>query len=322
MNLGQFGHRPGVSRHASFAPGGYLTPVSGTPFITGDVTGVSQLFYTPDAHNGLPVMRAGQFECEAFDERPISLAGLAANSIFDLYSFDECGRVRYGWSPAWQTSTAGAGARGAGPGTIEQIRLGGLWVNKYPISALLNGVTRIVGEKRGVWLASVSIGSGDGQANFHRSYGQSRRWDVFNPYNSRLIYLKGGDPTASWTLNTVNTGRASNGNTANSLSIFTALTDCTVDLRFIQSMFAAGAGANSDAGIGIGINSTTIMSGKIGRQLQSVATMGVDMVAEHLMPSSLGVNVANAMEYVTDNTNSRTFLGKETRMFLSARWSG
>ncbi len=322
MNFGQYGHRLAVSRSPTFSPGGYLSPVAGATASASDQT-VSTLFYGPDAHNGLPLMRGGQFEFTAFNEEPISVAGLAANSIFDLYAFDHRGAGKFGWSPAWQSATAGAGARGTLPGSIEQVRIDGLITNRYPIQILNSGVTRLLGEKQGTWLASVCIGSTPGQVVLHRTYGQSRRWDVWNNYNRKRLYLKAGDSTASWVPASLVSYGPARGQTANSLTAFCGLDDESVQFSAFEFGVVGGVATTPGViGCAVGFNSTSTPSGPRPQIGGAVSAGGMSVysapVADFLAPPYLGTAIATLLEV----GSLVPVLGGESGNRISAEWRG
>ncbi len=331
MNFGQFGNRPGLIRPPSFTPGGYLTPVSGQPAITADATAVSTVFYTPDQHNALPVMRAGVFDAKAFDEAALPLTGLAANNIYDLLAYADGRSVRFGWSPAWQTATAGAGARGSGLGTPELMRRDGLFVNANPILVSMAGQSRSIAVGAGTYLGSVSIGSVAGQVNCHRSYGQSRRWDVFNPYNRRPVILRVGDSTASWTYGS-GTLRPSQGNTANSCAPFCGL-ETSLTATFNQNVSGIGGSTTTEQAtcmIGIGVNSTSAASGLTGVEGLYFVSGGLfqefprmNPHAEVVLTSAIGSNVLTALEAAIEVASvTVTFSGTAAGMQLMASWLG
>jgi hypothetical protein len=60
-----------------------------------------------------------------------------ASTLYDVFLDWDGAAVRIGTGPAWETSTAGSGARGTGAGTteIERSSVHGLWVNAEDVSA-------------------------------------------------------------------------------------------------------------------------------------------------------------------------------------------
>ncbi len=332
MNLGQYGNRPAGPRPQSFQPGGYLTPVSGTPVITADATAISTVFYTPDQHNALPIFCVGAAEARSFEETALPLTGLLANNIYDLLAYNDGGKARFCWSPAWQVATAGAGARGTGLGTPELTRRDGLLVNANPILVSMAGQGRAIAAGAGTYLGSVSIGSVAGQVNCHRSYGQSRRWDIWNAYNQKPITVKVGDATSSWTYGT-NVFRPSRNITANSFVSFCGL-PASVKSAFNQNADAGFGGGTTDARmvsrIGIGLNNTTSpsgFSGKAGFNLGSgsliAPTVRMDLRAQINTSPMLGTNMFTALESVLELANvSANFYGAESEMLLTGTWLG
>src|SRR5205807_8668414 len=119
------------------------------------------------------------------------------------------------------------------------------------------------------YLGSIFIDSAAGQVTCHVSYGQSRKWGVWNAYNREPISMKAGDGTASWNYNT-STIRAANGNSANSLTIFCGLPEEKVFATAIQKAqgsgnFTSNSGSyTAQATNLIGFNSTTVGTGTQG----------------------------------------------------------
>jgi hypothetical protein len=69
------------------------------------------------------------------------------------------------------------------------------------------------------YLGSIFMDGTNGQISCHNTYGQSRKWGVWNAYNRDPITLLMGDSTASWTYSTA-TIRQSNAAAGNALTTF------------------------------------------------------------------------------------------------------
>jgi len=167
----------------------------------------------------------------------------------------------------------------------------------------------------------IYIDSAAGQVTCHRSYGQSRKWGVWNAYNRQPTYLKAGDPTSSWAYNT-NAWRPSNNNANNSLTVFCGLAEQTFDFYFLQ--LANNESSTSTLLTGIGVNSTTGPSGYIGfcsLHLASGGGVTLQRVARYKSPPLLGVNVITALENTQAAAGSETYNGTESSMLLSADWN-
>ena len=143
------------------------------------------------------------------------------------------------------------------------------------------------------------------------SYGQSRKWGVWNAYNRRDIILKGGDSTASWTYGTA-TVRASNADSNNKITIFSGLADGQFRSSFRQK-WAISSAANSVLQVAIGYNSTTAVSGfgpeSGNNNVSGGANLSVGMThqAEYNAALSIGINNLQSLEKGTTGTG--TFYG-------------
>jgi hypothetical protein len=171
-----------------------------------------------------------------------------------------------------------------------------------------------------------------GQVTCNTTYGQSRRWGVWNAYNRKKIVLQAGDSTASWTYST-NTARPSNNSSANSLTVFCGLAEENVEVRFFQSGVAGSTVLQSAIQaywkIGIGVNSTTVMSGRTpiggGRIDGSSIDMVVqdDLTANYNAAPFIGINTYTSLEQTTNfNNATMTYQGGSTGMLLEAIWEG
>jgi hypothetical protein len=133
----------------------------------------------------------------------------------------------------------------------------------------------------------------------------------------------------TWTYNS-STVRASNGDSRNSLQIFSGLTEERFNLRFVQQYtFNANSSSGTRVGSLIGLNGTT-SGAVVGFSPQLVTTSttagnayapNLTTYAEYFMPPSLGINTINACE-VGSSTQTPSYSGTETEMVLSALWRG
>lgn len=311
------------STPAVSAPQGYLTPTSGTPVITADVVAGTSLVYTPFVGNLVPIYNGSAMIPTTFSELTLTLAAQhLASQIYDVFVFSNSGVPTLVSGPAWTTPTAGSGARGTGAGTTQITRLNGYWVNAVQISGRNGSETFTIAANRATYVGSIFMDGTNGQVTCHRSWGQSRKWGIWNAYNRQPLYLKAGDATASWSYNT-STIRPSNNATANSLTVFQGLTEEWYDLRFDQYVQVDSAGT-AIADNGIGWNSTAAMSGRFGRV--GTGTTGDargNMIANYLQVPSIGINVVTALENASDPASGGTnWFGGEDDMVLSARWRG
>lgn len=312
-------------------PQGYLTLTSGTPIITNDVTGATTLYYTPYTGLLVPIYNGTSFvPTSIVSELQLTLtSSLVASNIYDCYIFSLNGVATLGTGPSWSAGTggsitAGSCARGTGAGGAALTRLQGLLTNAASMTIRYgNGTTTTtVAANQATYVGSVFMDGSNGKISCYRSYGQSRKWGVWNAYNRAPVYLKAGDATASWTYAT-NTIRASNGSAANSLTLFTGLAEEVYDLSFDQKIGSSNS-TSCESQVGIGFNVTNAFSGTVGEYYansQNSAQVRPLYIcpAKFLSPPALGIQTITSLEKtVTDATN--TFYGTEANMLLAAKW--
>lgn len=312
-------------------PQGYLTPVSNTPIITSDSISATSIFYTPFVGNLVPIYSGTAFSMFPFSQLTLALAAgsQVIAGIYDVFIFLNSGVLTLAFGPSWVAGTsgsvsAGSCARGTGTGGTALTRINGIWVNAAAFSTANNGATTYaIGQNLATYLGSVFIDATAGQVTCHRSYGQSRKWGIWNAYNRTPVYLKAGDGNASWNYNSV-TIRASNGSSANSLTAFSGLAEEAYDFEFAQ-IGSASAGSSGACANYVGFNSLTAGSGKLGYGGSPVASSpggNVDLNAKFYAPPALGINVITALESTptTGGVTNQSFFGTETNMLLSAGW--
>lgn len=313
-------------------PQGRLTLTSGNPFTTGG--GNTSVYYTQYVGNIVPVYDGAQFSARSFSsDLALTLnSNHVASAIYDIFIYWDGTALQIATGVAWNTPTAGAGARGTGAGTTELVRVNGLWVNKYDISRRNGATTGTITASQGTYVGSIYVDSTPGQVTCDLTYGQSRKWGVWNAYNRKAIVLQAGDSTATWSYGT-NTLRASNNASANSLTTFTGLTEEMQDITFMQTVTpGTGTGAAqvfTSWLIGIGKNSTAATSGMIGTGSFRLDGSSVDYVnsiqsiARLVQTPVLGINTYTCLERTTFfNNTAMVYNGGSSNMLLSAQWEG
>jgi hypothetical protein len=311
-------------------PQGYLTPTSATPVIAADVTSATVIYYTPYAGNFVPIYDGSIMVQKTFAELTLTLsASHVLSSIYDVFIFlnPSGGAVTVGTGPAWSTITAGSCARGSGAGTTGLSRVGGLLTNANAMTARNSATTYSLSANQATYVGSLFIDGVAGQVTCHRSWGQSRKWGIWNAFHRKPIILKAGDSTASWAYNT-NTWRAANGSSANSLTVFQGLAEEMYILRNTQRVTVAvpGGGSKTQASyVGIGWNSTSALSGRQGAaSITNPSADDNDMTisAEFIQVPSLGINVVTALEIAPNTQGTPAQFGGEDDFVLSALWTG
>ncbi len=299
----------------SFASQGYLTASADAtnPVLTTDSIGATTIYYTAFRGNLMFIYNGISFSPVTITGGQLSLAlsgsAQASNGIYDVIGFLDVATPRIAFSPAWATPAAGSGARGTGGGSPQLARINGILVNAVQQTVNNGATTYTVAANRGTYLGSAFIDSSSGQVTCHVTYGQSRKWGVWNAYNRESICLKAGDPTVSWTYH-VNAIRASNNNSANSFTSFSGLAEEWCSTRFDQKVSTNGIAIS-----GIGYNSTNTYSGVTGVR-DAISTNS----AAYEAAPSLGVNVFTCLEQGANFGG--TWSGTNTNMQMTGMWRG
>lgn len=306
-------------------PQGYLTLTSATPIIAADVASATAVYYTPFVGNQLPIYNGSLMVPTSFSELTLTLAAQhALNSHYDVFVFrDSCGVVTIATGPAWTTITAGSGARGTGAGTTELQRVNGFWTNKAWLGTARNGAsTYSIPPNMGTYVGSLYIDGTAGQITCHKSYGQSRKWGVWNAYNRQTVELIQGDATASWTYSTA-TVRQSRADATNFLTTFAGLPETSVAIDMKQT--CSTSNSQSGAQIGPGLNVTNSLSSmtlfaNVWALGSAIAQSGL-LNGGGILPPTIGINKINFLEQ-GNGTVTMTFNGGSSQMMMTARWLG
>jgi hypothetical protein len=312
-------------------PQGYLNLVgqsSGNVIQTGDVIGAVTIFYSPYNGNTIPIWNGSTFKSVIFSELTATLtsAGSASSAIQDECVFSNNGVPTLVTGPAWSTATAGAGSRGTGAGSAQIIRLQGLWVNANSITGY-NGLSSFtIPANQCTYVGSVSIDATAGQVSAFKSFGQNRKWGIWNAYNRQQIYMVAGDATANWAYSS-NAIRAANGNSANNITVFTGLPEESFDFGY-SDLFgcALAASQTCNGAVGVGYNSTTAFSGKSGNggfiSNSGSNSISLSPTSRFIVPPAIGINVVTALENGLGSTASVSWNGTQANMQLSAAYRG
>lgn len=313
-------------------PQGYLTPLSGTPIITPDVQSAA-VYYTPFVGDLIPIPDGTNFTIKNFSELTLTLvANHTANTIYDVFVFDNAGASTLVTGPAWGVSTEGAGARGTGAGTTQLSRLKGLFVNTNAITVRNGSTTYSMGARSGIYVGTIQIDAVAGQVSCFPNGGQNRRWGVWNAYNRRKIRLRVFDATGSWFGSASN--RPVNNTVANNLRVLCGLQEERVSVLYEQfasiSTSAGSAVFSNTHEIRIGENST-VAAAQRGRngtlRINSAnapndTTVAVILSAEFYPLPFIGINNYTAVEGGSPSPSLVTVIGGEANMNFMAEWMG
>jgi hypothetical protein len=213
----------------------------------------------------------------------------------------------------YSSGTGTFASRGVGSGTSQLVKNGGFYVNSVQIN-VYNGVTPYtISAGLAIYVGSILIDGTAGQVTCNRSYGQSRKFGLWNAYNRKTIILKSGDSTASWSY-TGSAFRASNNNNANSCIVFCGLPEeqvsCLTSLRA-----SSGAGASQTS---VGFAQTACIY-PIGAQGQIPNSSTASMVGQYTSTPFIGIVFVVPQEFAAAAT---TFYGTEGSNLLTVSYRG
>lgn len=316
------------------APGGRLTLVSATPVMNSDQVAATAVIYTPYINNAVPIYNGTTTLPVTFSELTLTLvASHAADTLYDIFIFSNSGVPTLATGPAWNNSTAGSCARGTGASTTQLTMLNGHLVNAVQITGRNGSSTFTISANQATYLGTMFTDHTAGQVTCHvNSFGQNRKYGVWNAFNRVPIILQAGDSTASWIYTTASF-RASNntpssfsstsynvgsGTACNGINIVHGLAEEYVDSVFSQACDASTT--SRQVLLGIGYNSVTAASGLQGSSFIN-GTNQIGAGPAFIAAPALGLNILTSLEK-GDGTAAGTFVGTSASMLLKAAYRG
>ena len=101
---------------------GRLTLTSNTPVLSSNVTGATTLYYTPYTGSQISIWNGSKWNVRTFTELSLSLSGLAADTNFDVFIYDNTGTLTLE-AVAWSNSGAGTSARASALSFLNGVRV-------------------------------------------------------------------------------------------------------------------------------------------------------------------------------------------------------
>jgi hypothetical protein len=320
-------------------PQGYLTLASdaSNPILTTDAVSATSVFYTPYTGNQVPIYNGSSFVITTFSQLTLTLnASQALSTLYDVFIFNNSGVLTLATGPAWSTSAFASGARGTGAGTTQLSRLNGIWVNTVQISGKNGANTYTIPANTAIYLGSIYMDTSAGQVSCYRTYGQNRKWGVWNAYNRQNLSVKAGDATASWTVGGGGAGgvRVLNNNNANSIIVMQGLPEEFYDCTFYMRQSGTATTNQTLQPINaIGFNSTSSGSGVFGTCQHSYGSgvvgnlSSLDALTARYDNTSfspmIGTQQVYALEgYSNVGAAAPTATGGETSNVLIVSWKG
>jgi hypothetical protein len=275
--------------------GGRLTLVSQTPVMIADVSGATTIFYTPYV-NDLIAIFIGSWTMRKFPELAnittnsvVGRAGPAvvvANSMYDLFVWDDAGTLRLTRGPLWTSDTT----RGVGAGTTELVRVDGVWLNARTIT---NGPAA----QRGTYVGTVRSDAGAAidweLGGYGVAGGDPGFLYVWNAYNRVDVAVETADSTNSWTYAVVGVWRSANASNAMRVSWIQGLAEEAV---YAEYLGMASEGFGSVPYSGIGFDSTTVKCGFTGIMFIGGAGTGIHQAQGRYKEVALGFHFFQAIE--------------------------
>lgn len=295
-----------VRPSALFAPTGRLTLTTAVPVLTSDVTAAATVYYTPYVGNAIMLYDGTRWLAHAFAELSQALsdntkspAAAAADSVYDMFVWNDSGTLRCTRGPAWTDPDGPDATRGTGAGTTELVRVNGVLMNANAIS---NGPAA----NRGVYVGTIATnGSTQLAMMFAPSAaagGSANRLDVWNMYNRVDVGAVCRDSTNSWAYTTA-TIRAANAaaasGVANRIILVRGLDEDMVEA--VYSALSSNDNNGSLAVVGIGLDSTTaIAAGSLTGNFGPRVVDGIQPTSARFVGlTGIGRHFLQELEYAT-----------------------
>ena len=238
--------------------GGRLSLAAGDSFSSGDVIDANRLYYTPHTGASIALRSGNEWVLVPFVESSVSLATLAANTIFDVFIYLNGASLAFELQ-SWASLTARS---------VALTKQNGVWCK--------------LGDATRRYVGSIRIGTAGTCTS-----SQERRY-LFNA-NHRLPHIVRRKPvSSSW--NAVGTGwRAADGDNDNRIQILCGLRETMLDLNVLGSASNNAklgisvntvAPASQDFGVGVSDATQTTMIGSIYREVPRLGHSFYQMVEQ------------------------------------------
>lgn len=238
---------------------GRLTLTSGTPITTSDVTAATTIYFTPYKGNRVSLYDGSAWQIHTFTELSLSLSGLAADSSYDIFLYNNSGTLTL-TALAWTNRTTRATAL-----------------------ALQNGVYCQTASLTRRYLGTFSTTGTIGQTedSLLRRY----LWNYYNRTPRALLVTESAD---SWTYSTTSY-RSLNNNTNNRVQFVIGVNEEMVTLRHYMTTITQGVFP------GIALDATNANNAQI-RGLTAVAAVAQFSLSEYRNYPGIGYHYLQLTE--------------------------
>ena len=274
QELGTFSATSGIWTWYSAGGGspseGRLTLETGVAVSTSDQTAKTTLYFTPYQGNRIALYDGSAWRLHAFTERSISLAGLTANTLYDVFIYNNAGTLTLELT-AWTNSGAGTSARATA-------------------LALQDGIYVKSGAATRRYLGTIRTTGTIGQCEDSRT----KRF-VWNNANRVRRSVRRAETTFNWTYSTA-TWRYLNNSSANRIEVIVGLAEESLSL--LATVLVSSTISNSGVNVGIGQNSSTAVATGLlgGRAVFATANEFVQPVALFTTIPALGYHFFSIIE--------------------------
>jgi hypothetical protein len=284
-----------------FAPQGRLTLTTATPVLTSDVTGALTVFYALYNGDKVPLYSGSEYLTYEFAELSCLLsdatkspAAAAADSLYDMFIWNDAGTMRLTRGPVWTDATT----RSAGTALV---RTKGAWLNSL---AITNGP----GASLGTYVGTIATNAGAATVNMQflpaaASGGNAPYLGVWNAYNRVPTSCVNLDSDDTWdyttaTLRPMNNDQGGAGvNTDNRITFVSGLEEGRLSARAVVKARNTNTGVTVVNGIGLDSTSALASGCFPGRAETTLANAYVTLASSLQRPGSLGRRFVQALEY-------------------------
>lgn len=210
-------------------PGGRLTLTTGVPVTTADVTGATNLYYTPYMNDRVVVWDGTRWKSIVFTEITLAMGTLTSGLPYDVFAYDSAGSLAIELT-AWTDTVT----------------------RNFAISILDGRYCKTTNKAR-LYLGTICTTS-----TTQTEDSKAKRY-LWNMYNRVTKYQSVVDTTDSWTYTTA-TWRAANNSTSNRVLFVVGLAEDIISAHVAAIMQNAGS---IGASPGVGVDSTSANSAQV-----------------------------------------------------------
>lgn len=223
---------------------------------------------------------------------------------------------------AYTTATGFAASRGTGAGTTQLSRAtpGGIWVNAVSMTGRNNSVNYTIAAGQATYLGSFFCGAGAAQVTCHKTYGGTRRWEIFNAYNRQPINLTFGDTTATWTYNSA-TWRQARGQSSAVMNCIIGLPEESLDAQTVQRLDNGNNGTIGAFAVGLASIAPVGALGGGGPNVSTANVFAISASRARIGPI-IGAVPIWAIEATPVNANTVTYNGTNLYFQSLTTWRG